>query len=139
MNRLWGAVCALVFALGVVAPAYAGDFRGFYVGVNAGGATGDFDARTTTVFSPTGYFASSSVPAIATAGKQHLSPTGFAGGGQAGYNFQHKVLVFGFEADFGGMRISDKKSTTAPYPCCPTTSFTVTQFVGTDWLFTLRP
>src|SRR5262249_19949009 len=120
-------------------PASAGDFKGFYVGANVGGVTGHSDARTSTVFSPTGYFANSSVPAIAATGAQSLSPSGFAGGGQAGYNIQHLGFVLGLEADFGGMNMSDKKSGTATYPCCAPTAFTVTQFAGTSWLFTLRP
>jgi outer membrane immunogenic protein len=51
-----------------IAPVY--NWTGFYVGVNAGGAWGPSDPTTTTVFSPAGYFALSSVGAIATAGAQ---------------------------------------------------------------------
>ena len=54
------------------APAYspAYNWTGWYIGLNAGGAWGRFNAATTTIFSPTGYFAQSSVPAIAAAGAQ---------------------------------------------------------------------
>jgi len=121
------------------ASAHADDFKGFYVGVNLGGVHGNSDASTSTVFSPTGYFATTSVPAIATTGAQKLSANGFTGGGQAGINLQHNSLVFGLETDFGGMNLSQKQSATATYPCCAPTGFTVTQFVGTSWLFTLRP
>jgi outer membrane immunogenic protein len=134
-----GGLCALAFALLTAASVRAGDFKGLYVGVNVGGNSGNSNAATSTVFSPTGYFATTSVPAIATAGAQTLSPTGFSGGAQAGYNLQHHHLVFGVQADFGGMNVSDKKSATATYPCCAPTAFTVTQFVGTDRLFTVRP
>src|SRR5215471_1317308 len=139
MKRLWGVAGLIVCTLLAVMPANAGDFKGFYVGANLGGNTGNSDAKTSTVFSPTGYFASSSVPAIATAGAQNLSPSGFIGGGQAGYNFQHNAFVLGFEIDFGSMSLSDSKSATATYPCCAPTAFTITQTVNTDWLFTLRP
>lgn len=138
MKRFCEVVCVIVCALAAM-PASAGDFKGFYVGGNLGGVNGNSNAQTSTVFSSTGYFASTSVPAIASVGAQNPTPSGFTGGGQAGFNFQHKAFVVGFEVDFGGMSLSDSKSGTAPYPCCPTTSFTITQTVNTDWLFTLRP
>jgi len=138
MKKLWGGVCVIVFALCAAIPANAGDFKGFYVGANVGGVSGNADAHTSTVFSPVGYFNSTSIPAIATSGAQTLGPSGFSGGGQAGFNLQHKAFVLGVEADFGGMNMSDKVSTTTKYPCC-TANFTVTQFAGTSWLFTLRP
>ena len=46
----------------VIAPVY--NWTGFYVGLNAGGAWNESNATTTTVFSPVGYFAASSVPAM---------------------------------------------------------------------------
>lgn len=139
MNRLLGGACVVVFALLAAAPAKAGDFKGAYVGLTIGGVSNTANASTTTVFSPTGYFAMNSIPAIATAGAQKLSPSGFTFGGQLGYNFQHHAFVLGLETDLGSMNMSAQKSTTAIYPCCPTTGFTVTQFVGTSYLFTLRP
>lgn len=141
MYRLLARACVFIFCLAAgLSASAADDFTGFYVGGNIGGVTnGKVSASTSTVFSPTGYFASSSVPAIAMAGAQTLHPGGFTGGGQAGFNLQHKAFVFGVETDFGSMNVSDKKSTTATYPCCAPTAFTVTQFVGTSWLFTVRP
>lgn len=138
LARLLAVSVTVLLALSGVGLAQA-DFKGFYVGGYLGGSHGDSDAQTTTVFSPTGYFASSSVPAIATAGAQNLSANGFSGGGQVGFNFQHKNFVVGFETDFGSMDLSASKSTTATYPCCAPTNFTVTQTVETSWLFTLRP
>lgn len=139
MNRLLGGACVIVFALLTAGSAYAGDFKGFYAGLNVGGAHENSDAATTTVFSPTGYFATTSVPAIATAGAQKLSSNGFTFGGQTGFNLQHHAFVLGLETDFGSMDLSATKSTTMTYPCCAPTAFTVTQFVGTSYLFTLRP
>jgi len=140
MRTLLAGACLMLFALAAVIPAKPGDFKGFYIGGNIGGAKGSsVNAQTTTVFSPTGYFAASSVPAIATSGNQNIDPGGFTGGGQAGFNFQHKSFVFGLEADYGMMDLSGQKSTTTNYPCCAPTHFTVTQFVGTDWLMTVRP
>lgn len=131
-------VSVLTFVLAMFCCANAQNFQGAYVGGYAGGNQGNADAHTFTVFSPTGYFATSSVPAIAAVGDQKVSPSGFSGGGTAGVNLQHKWLVFGGEADFGFMSMSASTTGTAPYPCCPTTNFAVTQTVSTDWLFTGR-
>jgi outer membrane immunogenic protein len=121
----------------IIAPVY--NWTGFYVGVNAGGAWGQSDPATTTVFSPVGYFALSSVGAIATAGAQRANSSGFTGGLTAGYNWQASNFVLGIESDFNyfGVRGS---STSGPvlYPCCAPTSFTVNSSVSSDWLATVR-
>jgi outer membrane immunogenic protein len=139
MKKLLAGSCVMVFALLSGAVAQAQTFKGLYIGGNLGGGNGSSNAATTTVFSPTGYFAMSSVPAIATAGAQKPSSNGFNGGGTAGYNWQSGPLVIGFEVDFGGMHLNGSKSTTATYPCCAPTAFTVLQTVKTSWLFTGRP
>jgi len=114
------------------------DWKGIYFGGNLGGALGRSTANTSTVFSPTGYFATTSVPAIASTGRQSLQPNGFTAGGQIGTNFQMGSLVFGGEADFGSVRLKESASSTTVYPCCSPTNFTVTQSIKTDWLFTAR-
>ena len=121
------------------APAPSSNWTGFYVGGYAGVNWARATANTSTVFSPTGYFASSSVPAITTAGRQKLDTTGFTGGGQFGYNHQSGSFVVGAEADFGAMTGSKTVASTTTYPCCAPTAFTVTQSVKTRWLFTARP
>ena len=68
LARLFAISVVTVLALTAAGSAQSADFKGFYLGANVGGANGNSDAQTTTVFSPTGYFAASSVPAIATAG-----------------------------------------------------------------------
>jgi outer membrane immunogenic protein len=146
MNRSSVKFCALGLALAaalfVLAPASSAqdkDWKGFYIGGNVGGAFGSSDA-TTTVSDPTPvYFATTSLPAIATAGTQTLKPRGFSGGGGVGYNFQSGHLVVGAEFDFGGMNLNNTMSTTAVYPCCAPDSFTVTQTMKTSWLMTVRP
>ena len=139
MKKLLAGSCVVVLALLAGAVAQAQNFRGLYVGGNLGGALGRFNATTTTVFSPTGYFAMTSPPAIATAGALKLDPNGFNGGGGGGYNFQSGNFVLGFEVDFGSMKLNQTKAGGAPYPCCPTTSFLVVQSAKTDWIFTARP
>ena len=106
---------------------------------------GDARVQASPAFSPIGYFATSSIPAIAGASNQKMSPDSFMAGGLAGYNHQWDDLVVGFEADFGRMSWN-ANTTTGPvqYPCCPPTptnpnTFTVTQSMSTSWLVTLRP
>lgn len=115
------------------------DWGGGYVGFYTGGAKGGGDTTTSTVFSPTGYFAASSVPAIAATGVQHPDTLGITGGFQGGYNFQFNNLVVGFEAEFGAYHTAGSKHATTAYPCCAPTGFTVRQTLQSEWLFTARP
>jgi len=121
----------------MVAPAFS--WTGLYIGVNGGGAWGDSDLSTATIFSPTGYFAASSVPAINAVGQQHVNPSGGTAGGQVGYNWQSGVVVYGVEADIEWLGLSGTATGSAVYPCCAPTSFTVSSSMKSDWLFTLRP
>ena len=121
------------------APVSVYNWSGFYAGVNAGVGFGRASASTDTVFSPTGYFAATSVPAISTAGSQTANKAGFTGGLQLGYNWQTNNTVFGLEADFGYMGLRASSSASALYPCCAPTGFTVSSTAKTDWLMTLRP
>jgi outer membrane immunogenic protein len=97
------------------------NWSGFYVGGNLGGAWGDFDANTTTVFSPIGYFATTSPPAINAVGAQHIHASGFTGGGQAGYNWQAGSIVYGIEVDIDHLGLKGSTSATGVYPCCAPT------------------
>jgi len=141
VNRFFLRSCAMVLVLAAASFGQSGQsWKGFYVGANVGGVKSNSDAFTYTAFSPTGYFATTSIPAIAAVGApQRLDPSGFTGGGQFGYNFQGGHWVLGFEADFGGMSLDSTKTGSATYPCCAPTAFTVTQSVNTSWLITARP
>ena len=140
LNRFLAGTCALAFVLFGLGSAKAADsFKGFYVGANAGGAFGRFNVDTSPAFSNTGYFASTSTPAITAASAQKIKPNGFTVGGQAGYNWQWDDVVFGLEWDFGKMDLSGTTTATQAYPCCLTTSFTVTQTAETSWVMTARP
>jgi len=139
LNRFLRGTCVLLLVLAAFGAANAQDFNGFYVGANAGGAFGHFDAKLQTVFSPTGYFATTSVPAIANVGHQKIEPNGFSAGGGAGFGHQWDNFYFGLEGDFQTMSLSGSKTGTATYPCCAPTAFTITQTAETNWLFTLRP
>lgn len=139
LNRSAVLACLLGVVLVSAASAQTADWKGFYVGGNVGADISHADANTTTIFSPTGYFATTSPPAIAALSPQHPDSTGLVGGGQAGYNFQGDNFVFGIEADMGAMTGGDTRTSSGIYPCCAPTGFTVTQRLEHNWLFTLRP
>jgi outer membrane immunogenic protein len=139
MNKFLLGVSALVIALCMATPAMADDFSGWYIGVTGGAASGTSIAQTTTVFSPTGYFAASSVPAINGIGNQHVGTSGGTYGAQLGYNWQSKNgTVFGIEGDYSSMSLTGSQSNGAQYPCCIPTAFTVTQSISTNSLASLR-
>lgn len=120
----------------VVAPVY--DWTGFYVGLNAGGAWSQSNPTTTTVFSPTGYFATTSTPAIGIVGNQNINRSSFTGGLTGGYNWQVSSAVVGIEADFNYFGVKGSATGTALYPCCAPTTFTVSTSESADWLATVR-
>jgi outer membrane immunogenic protein len=129
----------MFMALVAAAAAQTIDWKGFYVGGSLGGALGRAAATTTTIFSPTGYFATTSPPAIAEVGAQHPKDTGLAGGITAGYTRMKGMWVYGVELGFGAMATNGSQTGTAPYPIAPSTTFTITQSVKTNLLLTVRP
>lgn len=110
-------------------------WTGFYVGLNAGYAWGESRTRV-------GLGGSWSIePAnivnafqAATSGK--VSPNGFTGGAQIGYNHQIGALVLGIEADFSylGLKKSASQIVSAPFP-----TYSGSFGVETTWLATIRP
>jgi outer membrane immunogenic protein len=120
----------------MVAAAY--NWTGFYVGANIGGQWGSADPTTSTVFSPTGYFATSSVPAIAAVGAQNVNSSSVTGGFTAGYNWQVNQAVLGLEGDINYFGFKGSATGSAVYPCCAPTAFTVSSSVSADWLATIR-
>jgi outer membrane immunogenic protein len=134
-------ILAAVIAVGIAGAAAAQtqtQWTGYYLGGNVGYGWGTAHVATSTVFSPTGYFATSSVPAIASAGAGSVKPSGLALGVTAGYNFQSTNVVYGGEFDFNYDHNDQTRSVTAVYPCCAPTSFTIKQTAGLDYLSTLR-
>ena len=127
-----------LFAASVTAQSTDEEWTGFYVGGYVGVTNGRTSANTSTVYSDSGYFATSSVPAINSAGAQRFNSNGFTGGGQFGYTKQFGRIVIGAEADFGAQRVDADDVVTADYPCCAS-DFTVYQAAKSDWLFTARP
>jgi len=142
VKRFLVGICVLVVILGATSfgQTKADDWKGFYFGANVGGAFGGSNARTTTGVDPAGYFSSTSVPAIAAAGNQHVGLDVFTGGAQIGYNATiGRSFLIGAEFDFGGLNLESTKTSGADYPCCAGTGFTITQKVSSAWLLTARP
>jgi outer membrane immunogenic protein len=111
------------------APASAWNWTGFYVGLNAGGSIGR-DPTTQTVSDPFSF---------ATFGSFTMSPAGFIGGGQIGYNYQFAPhWVVGVEGDFQGASQSDSSCVGRCGGATGFTSFTVTDTQKLKWLATAR-
>ena len=88
-----------------VAPVPVMDWTGFYLGVNAGLAGGDFDYDLDYDFlrdydSEFNSVFSSKTTRATGRGAFELDSSGLLAGGQMGYNWQHDQFVFGAEADF---------------------------------------
>jgi outer membrane immunogenic protein len=120
----------------MMATAY--NWTGFYVGGNVGGQWGSADPTTSTIWTPTGYFDPSSVPAINTVGAQRVNSSSVTGGFTAGYNWQVNHAVLGLEGDINYFGFKGGASGSALYPCCAPTGFTVSSSVSADWLATIR-
>ena len=122
-----------------VPPPPAFSWTGFYVGVNAGGAWGNLDPRTSTVYSDEGYFAETSAAAVNAVGQPAGRASGFTGGGQIGYNWQLNSVVIGLETDFDYLHAHANESASAVYPDYAPSVFNVSTSSTVDWLWTLRP
>ncbi len=138
MKRLLAVSGVIALALVAAASASAQNFTGFYFGGYVGGSVNSSVAQTTTVSPIGGYFATTSPAAIATAGHMAFGPTNITGGGQVGWNFRFGHFIVGPEVDFGSSRMNVTASSTAIYPCCSPTTFTVNQSAKTRGLFTAR-
>ncbi|MET0969334.1 MAG: outer membrane beta-barrel protein [Tardiphaga sp.] len=149
MKTLW---LAAVLAATGAAPAAAADLSarivtkapaadaagynwgGWYAGGNLGGSWGTGNVSDVFVSGATP-FANAQAAAAAT---PRLSPEGFTGGGQIGYNYQVDRWLFGVEADAGYLGLKQSRSVTAPFPV-GLGAFTTSNAVTADWLVSLRP
>ncbi|MBR0716064.1 outer membrane protein [Bradyrhizobium liaoningense] len=118
-----------------MAPVY--NWTGFYIGGNVGGAWGNADPATSTVYSPIGYFAPTSVTAVNAVGAQNVNSSSVTGGFTAGYNWQVNNAVFGLEGDINYFGFKGRAVGSAAYPFFGS-SFTVGSSVSADWLATIR-
>lgn len=79
---------------GIYAPEPVANWSGFYIGGNGGGGTA---------------LNRSSLESGGVAGKFNLSPDGYLGGAQIGYNWQAANWVYGLEADIQGSSLQENR------------------------------
>jgi outer membrane immunogenic protein len=112
----------------------ATNWSGFYLGVNAGYGWGRSSLNSTVAG---GFGIPANGALVAGLDTLRLSPKGFTGGGQAGYNWQVGRFVFGVEAEFDYLGLRSTQTGSGVF--IGGGNFTVTNSVKTDWLFTARP
>lgn len=91
-------------------------WAGFYVGLNAGYSWGSSNTSLAVPVTVNGVPNNINATAIALAnntGFGSLSPKGFTGGLQAGYNWQYNSLVLGVEADLNFLNLSGNRFATS--------------------------
>jgi outer membrane immunogenic protein len=123
-------------------PAAAYSWTGFYVGANAGYAWGHSDPASNFTCPIPGacpYINPVQLAAFSAAGTGSLSPNGFTGGGQVGYNYQNGQFLYGVELDIESFRLNATLAGGGLVPSGAGQSSAVATSVGTDWLFTARP
>ncbi len=74
---------------------------------------------------------------MVAAGTGTLSPGGVVGSGEAGFNWQSGLFVFGAETDVGGMSLTESAAVTVP-GIAPGRTITATTSTTSNWLFTAR-
>jgi outer membrane immunogenic protein len=125
------------------APAYVApagmDWSGWYVGANAGYAFGKSNFSTSVSSNPGGFFSPAEIAAHASNGSGSLSPNGFTGGIQLGYNWQWNRVVFGIEGDIDALMLKADRSVTYPDPTIGGDIDNIQQSIKTEWLATIRP
>jgi opacity protein-like surface antigen/outer membrane protease len=138
-----GVHCAVAGDMPVKAPPPAQaafNWTGWYAGVTAGAAQGQYDPRTS--MSTGGYIPAAADAAIVTAaGSQTIKPTGFVAGIEGGYNWQVGNWLLGVEGDVQAVHLIGAASSYAvPYATAFGPGvFTVTSYGNSDWLLTARP
>jgi len=150
--------------LATVGAASAADWRGFYLGANAGYGFGSADNSLSIADGPTFnchfcdnvFFGGPTIDHVIAegAGSPSLKPHGFSGGLQTGYNWQQASWVYGveFDADLFRMRDTDDNSFVLPGNTalgggggvCGTTGLETcignfSTRLTTDWLVSIRP
>jgi outer membrane immunogenic protein len=115
-------------------------FTGFYAGATVGGVLGG----TKYLETPSGAFGPAA-PFVAAVGTSSTAPRGVLGGLEAGYNWQLGHFVLGIETDFNGWDMSSNSGMAViePLPASsgfrPSMTFSSSETVTSNWLYTLRP
>ena len=113
------------------------DWNGYYVGLTAGAAWGQYDPKTSTVSD--GYISQAGAAAVNAAGAQTIRPTGFVTGVEGGYNWHTGNLLLGAEVDLQAVNLQGATNSGAVHYPAMNGEFTVTSYGNTGWLFTARP
>jgi outer membrane immunogenic protein len=137
--------------MGAVTPAHAQayDWTGIYAGINIGGGWYHSNAAVAAACPANGYFCNATAGAtnavaIDTLASVANSGSSFTGGGQAGYNYQFKYLVFTAEGDFDYLYLHGTKQFASVYPAgLPSgasagTKLNIATSVSTDWVGLFR-
>lgn len=111
-------------------------WTGIYGGLNAGYGQGRVGVSTAFCI---GGFVAVDCNAVSSAGSPSLTPRGFTGGAQLGYNWQAGQFVLGSEIDFDYFGASASQGGTYGFPSTPGTFFSTATSLSTDWLMTVRP
>jgi outer membrane immunogenic protein len=130
------------------APAMAQDhplWGGWYIGGNIGGVWGEGSATLRTTPGPGGGGPTINPLDVTAINGGTISGSksnsGFTGGIEGGYNWVSNDWLIGIESDWGFMDIDNGSSRTVQSPVLinPQITYTLTQDVKTDWIWTLRP
>ncbi|MBR0948572.1 opacity protein-like surface antigen [Bradyrhizobium japonicum] len=116
------------------------NWTGYYAGVTAGGAWGQYDPTTAASEGP--YFSLTDAQTVTAAGVQRIKPFGFAAGIEGGYNWQIGNLLVGWEADLQAVHLNGAATSHAGYrpsSGASSGSFTITSYGNANGLFTARP
>jgi outer membrane immunogenic protein len=117
-----------------VPPAAVASWSGCYVGLNAGGAWGDAEIKSsaTGIDADAGYNTT-----LRSAGSPTLHSESFTGGGQIGCNYQVSQFVLGVEGDFGYLGFDGSRNT-GPNVAPVGTTITFSEDVHANWIGTVR-
>jgi opacity protein-like surface antigen len=117
------------------------DWSGLYAGVNLGAAFGAFKEVTKTgpgaYFNPSFGFVSTDLGQVNGYGNQHISPTGFDGGAEIGYDKQNGNFVAGFAVGFDYLNMEGDSWGSGTYK--DKAQFEEAAYGNADWLVTFRP
>jgi outer membrane immunogenic protein len=123
-----------VKAVATQAPVFS--WTGWYVGTNVGYGWGR-DSQDPFCITPAGVLGGTGCTILP---ENNLSPQGWLGGGQFGFNYQAGVWVLGLEADIQAAKIEDSTSLAGTFPTVGggTAAATLLASQSIDWFGTVR-
>ncbi|MFC2049178.1 outer membrane protein [Chlamydiota bacterium] len=132
------AACASSLNVLNAAPCPYWTWDGFYVGVNAGIVRG-YDKISLTAKGLWGTTPQAVQNFLHVNGSTSLSNWNFIGGGQVGYNYQHKCWLLGLEADGNYVNLSAHRNTPQIVEPVLVQRFGFKDRIEHNWLATVRP